>query len=358
MALLSAGAGMVDPRGTWGSFGASANRGVQQGLNTYVPLAQWQQRQEAMQAEKEQERIRQAALVQFMNNQQGQPQGGQIPPSQFAPVIAAGGTLSDAAALQKLYGGGTDPNSGYYGNVIYTQGPDGTVNAYQPGKAGNANKMQFGPNEQIVRPLSFGDIGGGRVGQNVYSGAVESYIPKSLSPSETPQTKAAQAMATKQGAAQAEASTQLADMEAQMPRLETVVNELDALGQKATYTEAGQALDWARRQAGMDPRESAIARKEYISKVDNEILPLLRQTFGAQFTEKEGQALKATLGDPDASPQEKSAVLRSFIATKQEQVKTLQRRTGQINRNPQGNEVDFNSLTPEQQQNILKAIGR
>ena len=77
----------------------------------------------------------------------------------------------------------------------------------------------------------------------------------------------------------------------------------------------------------MEPTEGALARAEYIAKVDNEILPLLRETFGAQFTQKEGESLKVTLGDPDKSPEEKDAVLRSFIKTKREQVKTLQRRT-------------------------------
>ena len=55
------------------------------------------------------------------------------------------------------------------------------------------------------------------------------------------------------------------------------------------------------------------------------MLPLLRQTFGAAFTEREGQSLKNTLGDPDKSPEEKDAVLRSFISQKLAQVESLQR---------------------------------
>ena len=78
----------------------------------------------------------------------------------------------------------------------------------------------------------------------------------------------------------------------------------------------------------MNPRESAIARKEYIAKVDNEVLPLLRQTFGAQFTQKEGESLKLTLGDPNATPEEKDAVLRSFIDAKRSQIETKNRRIG------------------------------
>lgn len=43
LGLLSAGAAMLDPRGTNGNIGSSINKSVQAGLGTYVPLMQWQQ---------------------------------------------------------------------------------------------------------------------------------------------------------------------------------------------------------------------------------------------------------------------------------------------------------------------------
>jgi len=150
----------------------------------------------------------------------------------------------------------------------------------------------------------------------------------------------AKAFSGQTGKAAGEATAGLSDMESQLPHLEQLVTELSALGKKATYTKAGQAADIIRRQSGMNVGEGAIARKEYITRVDNEILPLLRQTFGAQFTQKEGEALKATLGDPDASPQEKDAVLKSFIQTKIAQVATTRRRIGQ---QPAGYDADKES---------------
>lgn len=75
--------------------------------------------------------------------------------------------------------------------------------------------------------------------------------------------------------------------------------------------------------------EGATARKEYMSLVDNQILPLLRQTFGAQFTAKEGESLKATLGDPDATPEQKDAVIRSFIDQKKQTINSLEREAGE-----------------------------
>ncbi len=117
-------------------------------------------------------------------------------------------------------------------------------------------------------------------------------------------------------------------LESKMPGLEEVVQKLDELSEKATYTYGGQAWDWSRKQLGMDPREAAVARSEYIAMVDNQVLPLLRDTFGAQFTQKEGETLRAALGDPNKSPPEKQAVLKAFIEQKRRDLEALNVRTG------------------------------
>lgn len=158
-------------------------------------------------------------------------------------------------------------------------------------------------------------------------------LAKDLKPGERPDVRAAQARAAKMGGEQGEQESLLTEMEANFPRLEEVTKQLSVLGQKATYTKSGQFRDTLMREAGRFPGESAVARKEYISKVDNEILPLLRQTFGAAFTQKEGETLKNTLGDPNASPEEKEAVLRSFIDSKKAQILTQKRRVG-LNADP------------------------
>lgn len=113
-----------------------------------------------------------------------------------------------------------------------------------------------------------------------------------------------------------------------MPQLINMTQRLSALGKLATYTMAGQMRDKLSREAGLEVGDPAIARATYISAIDNEILPLLRQTFGAQFTEREGDSLKRTLGDPDLSPPEKDAALKSFIRTKMETINTRARRVG------------------------------
>jgi len=125
-----------------------------------------------------------------------------------------------------------------------------------------------------------------------------------------------------------EADNALRDAESSMPQLESAVQTLSDLGKDATYTLAGRATDTAVRQSGMGATEGAKARAAYIAHVKNNVLPLLRQTFGAQFTAAEGESLLATLGDPNASPEEKDATLKAFIEDKRATLGTLERRAG------------------------------
>jgi len=127
-----------------------------------------------------------------------------------------------------------------------------------------------------------------------------------------------------------ELKKQLREREASLPELEATVKRLGELGRTATYTRAGLARDVTRREAGLLPTTGAVARAEYIATIDNQILPLLRQTFGAQFTEREGQTLKQTLGDPNKSPNERQAALNAFIRQKRATIETLKRELGEI----------------------------
>lgn len=144
----------------------------------------------------------------------------------------------------------------------------------------------------------------------------------------SPEIKRREAEQAAIGARQGAIQTELGERASVMPQLMETVNQLSDLGKIATYTYGGQAADFLRRQVGAEPSEGAVARSDYISLVDNQILPLLRQTFGAQFTAQEGESLKNTLGDPDKSPKEKDAVLRSFINQKMMTINSLEREAG------------------------------
>jgi len=84
-------------------------------------------------------------------------------------------------------------------------------------------------------------------------------------------------------------------------------------------------FDFAVKQTGFGSTKGATSRVKFIAIVNNQVLPLLKETFGAAFTAQEGEALKATMGDPDASPEEKMAQLDAFIAQKTRDIETRER---------------------------------
>jgi hypothetical protein len=129
-----------------------------------------------------------------------------------------------------------------------------------------------------------------------------------------------------QGRAASENVVSAESLASKMPGLRVVVDQLAELADQATYTQTGQMIDTAARELGMETSPAAVARAKYIAMVDNQVLPLLRDTFGAAFTQKEGEALRATLGDPNKSPAEKKAVLEAFIAQKERDVAAMMSR--------------------------------
>jgi hypothetical protein len=200
---------------------------------------------------------------------------------------------------------GTDPETGK--TVLGTIGDDGTFKKIDTGGfdiGQGVDKIDLGTQWGLV---------------NKRTGDLVGYMPKDV---------AGEAAQKEAGKGQGEALAAYQSMTAKMPGLEGVVRNLDSLSEQATYTWAGQMTDAARRQMGAEPRESAVARQTYISMVDNQILPLLRDTFGAQFTQKEGETLRATLGNPDLHPKEKQAVLKAFIEQKRRDVEALAAQTG------------------------------
>lgn len=128
----------------------------------------------------------------------------------------------------------------------------------------------------------------------------------------------------------ADSESQLSAMEANLPTLNQTVSALKELGKIATYTTAGKVYDTAVRELGLSVPKGATARAKYIATVSNEVLPLLKATFGAAFTKAESDKLEATLGDPDMSPDEKDAQLDAFVESKMRQVESLRSAGGRM----------------------------
>ena len=125
------------------------------------------------------------------------------------------------------------------------------------------------------------------------------------------------------GANEAENQITLQTMQRDMPGLMTTVARLDELSGRASFGKAAVLADDTRRALGQEVSPGGVARAEYIATVDNEVLPLLRQTFGAAFTVEEGARLRATLGNEDGTPAERRATLSAFIQQKQAQLEAL-----------------------------------
>lgn len=117
-------------------------------------------------------------------------------------------------------------------------------------------------------------------------------------------------------------------MESKLPELFDNVQNLSAIGKEATYTRLGYLKDEALKELGFGATEGSVAANKYNAAVKNQVFPLLRETFGAQFTVKEGESLLETLGTGYKSPEEKNAILQAFIDQKVASVNSERRRVG------------------------------
>lgn len=192
-------------------------------------------------------------------------------------------------------------------NPIITQDEKGKYHLFQASKAGKPPKeipLPYGwtPKNQFL------DTGLG------YQGMPTQGVP--TQPQIIPKDVAGEAAAKVKGKETGEAAALHSSLTSKLPGLMQTVEKLNSLADEATYTTTGQMYNLARKELGAEPTRGAVARAEYVAKVDNQVLPMLRDTFGAQFTVVEGETLRKTLGDPDKAPAEKKAVLNAFIEQK------------------------------------------
>lgn len=162
-----------------------------------------------------------------------------------------------------------------------------------------------------------------------------------------PKIQAAVKQAEEEGKARGETVTALTRAKAAMPGLLEVSQKLKQLSDIATYTTSGRLFDTAVKEMGFGATKGATARATMISIVDNQILPLLRETFGAAFTKAEGDSLRATLLDPNATPESKKATLDAFIQQKYRNIEAQEREIGSLGASPQNNApgvVDWSNL--------------
>lgn len=164
-------------------------------------------------------------------------------------------------------------------------------------------------------------------------------------------------LATSEATARGETITDLKRISASLPGLISVVGQLKELAPIVTSTIGGRFFDLAVKETGFGATKGATAKAKFVSIINNQILPLLKQTFGAAFTKPEGDELKATMGDPDSSPEEKLVQLDAFIEGKFREIQTKERELGQVitpaedlrGRGDTGITIEqFRDMTPEQ----------
>ena len=162
---------------------------------------------------------------------------------------------------------------------------------------------------------------------------------------------AAQSKAAAAAKAEGEAFTEYHQTKAALPQMKEVVTKLRELSEVATYTWGGRLWNEAVKQSGFGSTDGADARAKYQATIDNEVLPLLKLTFGAAFTAAEGDALRATLGDVNASPSEKQAALDAFIAAQERKIKTREATAASLSnaRQPPSPQNPSAALSPEEQ---------
>ena len=240
----------------------------------------------------------------------------------------------------------------------YITGPDGSLQMVQVSKTGGPAKLvELPEGAALQKGLEKIDQGTHYQWFNKMTGeTVGEPIPKN---NREEAREAASGAA--EGKNAVESDRALREMERNLPGILDVAGQLETLAEEATYTKAGVLRDEVAKQLGMNPTESAVARAAYIAVVDNQVLPLLRQTFGAAFTAKEGDTLRATLGDPDKSPAEKKAVLDAFVAQKVRDVRLRGGNTGEPGASkpepfdPQT--PDFTTMSDEELQAYIESGG-
>ncbi|OCP36733.1 phage tail tip lysozyme [Ensifer sp. LC163] len=221
------------------------------------------------------------------------------------------------AQIEKLNREAETGGENFFGNPVAVQNEDGSIAYGQIGNKGTFRPIKLGEGQSFAPPTRTVDTGTETILMD-QAGNVISRTPK-----QNREAERDKAIGSGEGKVQAEKQAEYDSITSKMPGLYSVVDRLSQLAEGATYTMAGRALDYGIGQLGMEPRDAAVARAEYTAIVDNQILPLLRDTFGAQFTNEEGLRLARTLGDADKSPTEKSALLRAFIQQKERDIQAL-----------------------------------
>lgn len=267
-----------------------------------------------------------------------------------------------AAAMHMMAEYNADPDV-----ISGKKSPLSFTNAYMMATAKQGQGVTFDQNgNQTVfngAPQAAGSMAGGKTqGQKDVELNMNPQIEGATQTSKNTANIAAAAPEAAQkeiGKARGEAQVNLATLQSGLPQLNAVVSDLDTLGKVATYTKGGQLYNDALRQLNLPMSAGGDARAEYVSRVDNVLLPSLKAIFGARITNYDLAAARSMMVNPDLSPTEKTAQLRAFIDQRNMSVQSDAGLVSRLGGNalggnqsstqgitPSGGVVHFNDLPP------------
>ena len=118
--------------------------------------------------------------------------------------------------------------------------------------------------------------------------------------------------------------------QAGLPAIVDLVVNLKGLSNVASSTLGKRGFDAVVRELGFGSTEGGTARAKYIAVVANNLLPLLKTTFGGAFSVEEGNRLLATLGSPNLDANARNAELDAFLESKISQIDGLRAQASTI----------------------------
>lgn len=212
---------------------------------------------------------------------------------------------------------------------------------------------------RVKRATPSFDLGGDIVTLDPIDQAISQTYPKTLTPAQRPETMAAQETAKVTGKAIGEEEVAVTKAKTRMPEVMSTVDRLHELSQKADFSLKDRGVNFMREQVlGKEATEGSLAATEYRRVVEMELLPSLSDIFKGPISDSERESVMAMLGNPNDTPEQKRAALKSYIEKKKQQIESkesslieLRRRQAQeaiaANRDPDVIRAQFKQMTGE-----------
>lgn len=260
------------------------------------------------------------------------------------PILIKAGLLQEAANLQRVQNPSIDAPAAVREYEYFSELPEDQRRQYMG----------------LKRAIPMKDMGGEVVTFDPVSAQPIGSLEKTLTPAQRPETIAAQERAKLTGKAEGEEAVSATKIKARMPEVESAVERLSALSEKADFSLKDRGLNFLREQVlGKEADEGSLAAFEYQRIAEQELLPSLSDIFNGPISDSERESVMGMLGDPRATPAQKKAAIKSFITKKKQQVQTkegtvlnLRRKQAQeaiaAGRDPEAVRSQFKQMTGEE----------